>query len=60
MGSVKALDKDNVVEIDMSKTDIRSLTQEEMKVFVTEIGEKPFRGKQIYQWLHEKQVTSFD
>lgn len=44
----------------MSKTDIRSLTQEEMKVFVTEIGEKPFRGKQIYQWLHEKQVTSFD
>ena len=44
----------------MSKTDIRSLTQEEMKAFVTEIGEKPFRGKQIYQWLHEKQVTSFD
>ena len=44
----------------MNKTDIRSLTQEEMKVFVTEIGEKPFRGKQIYQWLHEKQVTSFD
>lgn len=24
------------------------------------LSEKAFRGKQIYQWLHEKQVTSFD
>ena len=24
------------------------------------IGEKPFRGKQIYQWMHEKLVESFD
>lgn len=24
------------------------------------LSEKTFRGKQIYQWLHEKQVTSFD
>lgn len=24
------------------------------------LSEKAFRGKQIYQWLHEKQITSFD
>ena len=24
------------------------------------IGEKSFRAKQIYQWLHQKLITSFD
>ena len=29
-------------------TDIKSMTLEELKSFMTEIGEKPFRAKQIY------------
>ena len=29
------------------------MTIEEMKDFASEIGEKPFRGKQIFQWLIE-------
>lgn len=44
----------------MGKTDIRSLTQAELKSFIADLGEKPFRAGQIYQWLHEKQVSSFD
>lgn len=41
------------------KTDIKSLNLEEMKAFMEKLGEKPFRAKQLYQWLHEKQATDF-
>ena len=41
------------------KTDIKSLNLQEMQEFMLAIGEKKFRAKQIYEWLHEKQVTSF-
>ena len=33
---------------------------EELKNLMTEIGEKPFRAKQIYAWLHQQLVTSWD
>ena len=42
------------------KTDIKSLDLKELTAFVESLGEKAFRAKQIYQWLHGKQVTSFD
>ena len=32
----------------------------EMTEFIVSIGEKPFRAKQVYQWIHEKQADSFD
>lgn len=38
----------------MEKTDIRSLNYEELQRELEKIGEKPFRAKQVYQWLHEK------
>lgn len=44
----------------MDKMDLRSLTPEKLKIELEKIGEKPFRAKQIYSWLHQKQVTSFD
>lgn len=40
--------------------DIRSMTIEELKNFLAEIGEKPFRAGQIYEWMHNKLVTDFD
>lgn len=40
--------------------DLRSLTQEQLKEEMLKIGEKPFRAKQIFDWLHVKQVSSFD
>lgn len=43
----------------MKKTDIKSLNLEELTAFVESLGEKRFRAKQIYQWLHVKQVTDF-
>ena len=44
----------------MEKTDIKSLTIEELSLQLKELGFKSFRAKQIYQWLHEKLVESFD
>ena len=41
-------------------TDVKSMTMEELKEFMTKIGEKPFRAKQIYAWLHQRLVTSWD
>ena len=43
------------------KTDIKSMTLSELEVFITEVlGEKKFRAKQIYEWMHVRLVDSFD
>lgn len=40
--------------------DIKSMNLAELTEFVAGLGEKAFRAKQIYQWIHEKQAESFD
>lgn len=42
------------------KVDIKSLNLEELKQEMLRIGEKPFRAKQIYEWIHVKLAQSFD
>ena len=42
------------------KIDIRQLNLEDLKLKLTEFGEKPFRANQIYQWLWQKRATTFD
>ena len=42
------------------KIDIKSLNQKELISFLEELGEKAFRAKQIYQWIHEKRVDTFE
>ena len=41
-------------------TDIKSMTIDELKELMTVLGDKPFRAKQIYSWLHEHLVISYD
>lgn len=41
-----------------TKTDIRKLSLEELKQYLTDTGEKAFRAKQIYSWLWQKGATS--
>lgn len=41
-------------------TDIRSLTLEELQEAMRALGEKPFRAKQIYEWLHVQLADDFD
>lgn len=42
------------------KPDLKSMNLRELEAWIQAAGEKKFRAKQIYQWLHEKHVTSFD
>lgn len=44
----------------MDKIDLRSLTLPKLSDELANMGEKSFRAKQIFSWLHQKQVTSFD
>ncbi len=44
----------------MEKTDIKSLTLEELQAEMQKLSEKPFRAKQIYEWMHKKLARSFE
>ena len=52
--------EENNTEVQKSaKCDIRSLTYEELQEALEALGEKKFRARQIYEWLHVKLVRSF-
>ena len=44
----------------MEQLDIKSQDLPELKKTVEGLSEKPFRAKQIYEWLHKKQAESFE
>ncbi|WP_027725677.1 23S rRNA (adenine(2503)-C(2))-methyltransferase RlmN [Tuberibacillus calidus] len=43
----------------MVKTSIYGLTLEQLSDWLTERGQKPFRAKQVWDWLYKKRVLSF-
>lgn len=43
-----------------SKVDIRSFNLDELTEYIKNLGEKAFRAKQIYEWMHKKQAETFD
>jgi 23S rRNA (adenine2503-C2)-methyltransferase len=45
---------------DTKLIDIRSLSLDQLKAQLTEIGEQAFRAKQIYEWLWKKSAIDFD
>lgn len=42
------------------KKDIRAYTYEELQEEIKNLGEKAFRAKQIYEWIHQRLAESFD
>jgi len=44
----------------VKKENIRNLSLEELLSSLQNIGEKPFRAKQVYEWLWKKDATSFE
>ena len=44
----------------MEKTDILSLELPELEALLEAQGEKKFRAKQVYRWLHVKRIFDFD
>ena len=53
---------DLIVEIAVSadKTNLLNLDHAALEVFLVGIGEKPFRAKQVRQWIHQHGVDDFD
>ena len=47
-------------QIKKQLTDIKSMNMDELTEFIISLGEKKFRAKQIYEWIHVKHVESFD
>lgn len=47
------------METTEEKKDIKSMTAEELAAEIANLGEKPFRAAQIYDWMHGKQARSF-
>ena len=41
------------------KVALKNFTEEELKEFMKEIGEKPFRGSQVFSWIY-KGAKTFD
>ncbi len=41
------------------KTNLLGMTEEELRKFFEEIGEAPYRGKQIFSWIYKKQISDF-
>ena len=44
----------------MEKTDLKSLSMDQLEQWVLEHGEKKFRAKQLYQWMHVKLADSVE
>lgn len=40
--------------------DIKSLNQKDLEAVLVSLGEKPFRARQIYHWMHVRHASSFD
>ncbi len=44
----------------MPKTNLLGLTRAELEAFVANMGEKPFRARQLYKWLYKRHEGDFD
>ena len=45
---------------EIKKRSIYSLQLHELKDWLSENGEKPFRAEQIFEWLYKKRITTFE
>lgn len=43
-----------------TKSDIRDLSYEELSARLLDMGEKPFRAQQIFEWIYKKNVWTFE
>ncbi|MFT5502403.1 MAG: 23S rRNA (adenine2503-C2)-methyltransferase [Gammaproteobacteria bacterium] len=45
---------------DIAKINLLGLNRKGLESFFTDIGEKPFRARQLLQWVHQRGVVDFD
>ena len=41
-------------------TDLRSMTEAELKDTAKNLGQSAYRGTQLFEWLHKKKIRSLD
>jgi len=46
-------------EVVSTPIDVAGLSLPELTEFLVALGEKPFRGPQLYRWIHQRGATSF-
>ena len=51
---------ENNIQENERKEDIKSMTLPELTTWMSALGEKGFRAKQLYNWMHKNLVSSFD
>jgi len=43
----------------MHHTNLKGLSLRELEEFALSLGEKPYRGRQLFDWIYDKQVSDF-
>ena len=43
-----------------SQVELIGMTRDELRLFVSELGERQFRGNQLFSWIHEHAVVDLD
>jgi 23S rRNA (adenine2503-C2)-methyltransferase len=44
----------------MKQQELKGLTLDELKAFAEELGERSYRGRQLFSWIYGKRADSFD
>ena len=44
----------------LTKLDLLGMTQEQIGALLVELGEKPYRAKQVMKWIHHRFIDDFD
>src|SRR5207253_5517079 len=45
---------------DAARPDLRSLSLSDLSALVERLGERPYRARQLYSWLHRKGASSLE
>jgi 23S rRNA (adenine2503-C2)-methyltransferase len=48
------------VNVKNNKIELKGMTLEEIKNYFSSIGEKPFRGEQVFNWLYNHLEFEYD
>ena len=48
------------VDLNSLKTNLIGLNRQSLEQYFADLGEKPFRAKQVMHWIHQQGVVDFD
>lgn len=57
---ISQIGRENISTMEKESYDIKSMTLSEIKTVIASMGEKPFRAKQLYEWMHVKLARSYE